>query len=85
MPGFTHFAWPVRVRKNQLVDDDVVRVNATLGQFLDQSLRLIQGEELGDTHTDEGGLFLKKASRGIRAGSTVKIHKLFSQVNRTEY
>lgn len=58
MSGFTHFARPLCVRENQLVDDDVVCVNAALGQLLDQSLRLVQGEELGDAHTDEGGLFL---------------------------
>lgn len=63
MPGFTHLARPVRVGENQLVDDDVVRVDATLGQFLDQPLRLIQGEELGDTYADEGGLFLMTARR----------------------
>lgn len=63
MPGFAHLAWPVRVGENQLVDDDVVRVDATLGQLLDQPLRLIQGEELGDTHTDEGGLFLMEAGK----------------------
>lgn len=60
MPGFTHFARPVRVGENQLVDNDVVRVNATLGQFLDQPLRLVQGEELGDAYADEGCLFLMK-------------------------
>lgn len=63
MPSFTHFARPVRVGENQLVDDDVVRVDATLGQLLDQSLRLIEREELGDTNTDEGGLFLMEARK----------------------
>lgn len=63
MSGFAHLARPVRVGENQLVDDDVVRVDATLGQLLDQPLRLIQGEELGDTHTDEGGLFLMGVGR----------------------
>lgn len=41
-----------------MVDDDVVCVDAALGQLLDQPLRLIEGEELGDAHADEGGLFL---------------------------
>lgn len=41
-----------------MVDDDVVCVDAALGQLLDQPLCLIKGEELSDTHTDEGGLFL---------------------------
>lgn len=58
MAGFTHFTRPVWVRENKLVDDDVVCVNAALGQLLDQPLRLIQGEELRDAHTDERGLFL---------------------------
>lgn len=35
-----------------------MRVDAALGQLLDQPLRLIQGEELGDAHADEGGLLL---------------------------
>lgn len=61
MSGFTHFARPFGVRENQLVDNDVVCVNAALGQLLDQSLRLVQGEELGDAHTDEGCLFLMDA------------------------
>lgn len=59
MSSFTHFARPFGIRENQLVDNDVVCVNAALGQLLDQSLRLVQGEELGDAHTNEGGLFLR--------------------------
>lgn len=50
-----------------MVDDDVVCVDAALGQFLYQPLRLVQGEELSDTHTDEGGLFLmglRKVGKG---------------------
>lgn len=58
MASFTHFARPLGFREYKLVDDDVVRVDAALGQLLDQPLRLIQGEELSDTHTDKGGLFL---------------------------
>lgn len=41
-----------------MVDDDVVCVDAALGQLLDQPFRLIEGEELSDAHADEGGLFL---------------------------
>lgn len=41
-----------------MIDDDVVCVDAALGQLLDQPLRLIKREEFSDTHTDEGGLFL---------------------------
>lgn len=59
MASFTHFTRPLRVRENQLVDNDVVCVNAALSQLLDQPLCLIQGEELSNTHTDEGGLFLR--------------------------
>lgn len=66
MTGFTHFTRPLWVGENELVDDDVVCVDAALGQLLDQPLRLVQGEELSDTHTDEGGLFLKDAREGRR-------------------
>lgn len=62
MAGFTHFTRPFCVRENKLVDNDVVCVDAAFSQFLDQALRLIQREELSDTHTDEGGLFLRDAS-----------------------
>lgn len=58
MAGFTHFTRPLWFGENELVDDYVVCVDAALGQLLDQPLRLIEGEELGDAHADEGGLFL---------------------------
>lgn len=61
MAGLAHLARPVAVGEHQLVDDDVVRVDAALGQLLDQPLRLIQRQELSDTHTDEGGLLLYPA------------------------
>ena len=78
MAGFTHFTRPLCVRENQLVDDDVVCVNAALGQLLDQPLRLIQGEELSNTHTDEGGLFLMDARRVEKGeGSQHVYRKLF--------
>ena len=48
-----------------MVDNDVVRVDAALGQLLDQPLRLIQREELGDAHADEGGLFLEDARHEV--------------------
>lgn len=69
MAGVTHFAGLLRVGENKLVDDDVVCVDATLGQLLDQPLRLVEGEELGDAHTDEGGLFLMEVSRTGRGES----------------
>lgn len=58
MTSFTHFTRFLSVGENELVDDDVVCVDATLGQFLDQPLRLVQRQELSDAHADEGGLFL---------------------------
>lgn len=58
MTSFAHFTRFLSVRENELVDDDVVSVDATLGQFLDQPLGLVQWQELGDAHADEGGLFL---------------------------
>lgn len=71
MAGFAHFARPVRVGEHQLVDDDVVRVDAALGQLLDQPLRLVQRQELGDAHADEGGLFLEEEKGG---GASVKTY-----------
>lgn len=65
MAGFAHLARPVAIRENQLVDDDVVCVNAALGQLLDQPLRLIEGQKLSDAHTDEGGLLLMDGRRGV--------------------
>ena len=53
-PGFAKsarlFVWPF---EEELVDDDVVRVDAALGQLLHQSLRLVQRQELGDTDANE--------------------------------
>lgn len=65
MAGFTHFTRPLHVGENQLVDNDVVCVDAALGQFLDQPLRLVERQELSDTHTDEGGLFLMGERREL--------------------
>lgn len=80
MSGFTHFARPFGVRENELVDNDVVCVNAALGQLLDQSLRLVQGEELGDANTDEGGLFLMDAKK---RKAKLKKKVLLSQLHKT--
>lgn len=63
MAGFTHPAGLLGVGEHQLVHDDVVRVDAALGQLLDEPLRLVEGEELGDAHADEGGLLLMKPKR----------------------
>lgn len=58
MSGLTHLAGFLRVREDKLVDDDVVGVDLALSQLLDQPLRLVQGQEFGDAHTDERCLFL---------------------------
>lgn len=63
MAGFTHFTRPLRVGEDELVDDDVVRVDVTLGELLDQPLRLVQRQELSDAHTYEGGLLLIDAEK----------------------
>ena len=42
----------------QLVHNNVVHINVQLGELLYQSLRLIEGEELCNTHTNEGRLVL---------------------------
>lgn len=38
-----------------------MRVDATLGELLDEPLGLVQRQELSDAHTYEGGLFLSDA------------------------
>lgn len=82
MAGFTHFTRPLHVRENKLVDDDIVGVYAALGQFLDQPLCLIQGEELSDTHTDEGGLFLMDGSKVWKVKRyTYTVQKAFVPTN----
>ena len=70
MAGLAHLAGPLRVGEHQLVDDDVVRVDATLGQLLDQPLRLVQGQELCDAHADEGCLLLGGGERGGEESDT---------------
>lgn len=57
--GLTHLAGLLGIREDELVDNDVVRVDLALGQLLDQPLRFIQGQELSNAHTDEGGLLLQ--------------------------
>lgn len=75
MTGFTHFTRPLCIGENKLVDDDVVRVDAALGQLLDQPLCLIQREELSDTHTDEGGLFLMDVKKVGKGDGLQHIHR----------
>lgn len=63
MAGFAHFTRPLRVGEDELVDDDVVRVDVALGQLLDQPLRLVQRQEFSDAHAYEGGLLLIDAEK----------------------
>lgn len=58
MSGLAHLAGPLAVGENQLVDDNIVRVDATLGQLLNQTLRLVQRQKLRNAHTDERRLLL---------------------------
>lgn len=51
--------------EEELVDDDVVRVDLVLRQFLDEPFRLVQREELGDADADECCLFLIRVSSGV--------------------
>lgn len=81
MTGFTHLARPLPVRENQLVDDDVVRVDAALGQLLDQPLRLIQGQELSDANTNEGGLFLQVRGKDYITGGNCGWSNLIDRIN----
>lgn len=67
--SLTHPARPVAVWEDQLVDDDVVRVDVALGQLLDEPLGLVQREELGDADTDEGGLLLREDAGGAVGGT----------------
>lgn len=46
--------------KEQLVDDDVVRVDFVRRQFLYETFRFIEGQEFGYADADERGLFLRK-------------------------
>lgn len=50
----------VFVLHQQLIDDDVVRVDAAFGQLLDQSFGFVERQEFGDADADECGLFLEK-------------------------
>jgi hypothetical protein len=44
--------------KQQLIYDDVVRVDFICGEFLYEPFRLVQREKLGYAHADERCLFL---------------------------
>lgn len=68
MARLAHPAGSLGVGEHQLIDDDVVRVYLALGQLLDQPLRLIEGEELGDADAYERGLVLR-GEPGRRSGA----------------
>lgn len=48
-----------RLGEEKLVDDNVVRVNLVFGEFLDETLGLVERQELGDADTDKGGELLR--------------------------
>ena len=54
--------------ENQLVDDDVVRVNLVLRELLNQSLCFVERQEFRDANADESGLVL--SSRGGSANGS---------------
>ena len=45
--------------REKLVNDYVVRVDSILGKLLNETLGLVQREELGNANANESGLFLK--------------------------
>ena len=49
--------------KQELVHDDVVRVDFVGGQFLHEPLRLVQRQEFGYAHTNERRLLLHRGER----------------------
>lgn len=55
------------VQHEQLVDDDVVRVDAALGEFLHEPLRLVQRQELRDAHAHERRLVLRERTGKLQA------------------
>merc|ERR1719197_1145904 len=42
--------------KNKLVDDDIIALNAILGQLLDETISFVQGKEFRNANTNEGCL-----------------------------
>lgn len=59
-----------------------MRVDATLGELLDQPLGLVQRQELSDAHTYEGGLLLSDDSN--RCKSTNSGGEMPIQLSPTE-
>lgn len=70
--GLTHLAGFLGVRKDELVDDDVVGINLAFGQLLNQPLRLVKGQELSNAHADERCLLLQ----GMREDSKGQVPAL---------
>ncbi len=50
-------------RHEDLVDDNVVCINAVLGQLLYETFSLKEGEELGNAHANKSGFLLHKQTR----------------------
>lgn len=63
-----------------MVDDDVVRVDMTLGELLDQPLCLVERKEFSDAHTYEGGLLLIDVGK-IKNNLTASVRKKRLGVN----
>ena len=59
--------------EKKLVDDNVVRINLILRQFLDKSFRLVKRQELGYTDTDKSRLLLNAVSGPIQLEWTVYV------------
>lgn len=58
VPDLAVLAVGAGLGEEELVDDDVVRVDLVRGELLHEPLGFVQGEELGDADADEGRLFL---------------------------
>jgi len=71
----THLARLLSDRKqNKLVDDNIVRIDAALCQFLYQSFRLKQRQKLGNAYTNERRHVLHKSSiisKNIKVDTTI--------------
>lgn len=59
MPRHVHWYWQIGtdLRKNDLIDDNVVGIDLKLCKLLDQPFRLVQRQELWYTHADKGCQF----------------------------
>ena len=62
--------------KEQLVDDDVVRVDFVRRQLLYETFRLIEGQEFGYADADKRGLFLRSGATLFTTMTRVATHLL---------